>query len=200
MADLPITSDEGGQPVVITDAVTTGNTLNIEADGSITTGDVRALDVENNKGFSVIAEVLPATTAETPVFLIKNPNASGVTLKVLQFLMGILASVGSATGNNAIFRLYLDPTITTNGTALTISSLYSKTGASTSVLTAFSSPTIAANGTKLGAYTIASQEGTLFIPQNLTRLLGPNHSWLITQTSTVNGTATGVIQLEWVEE
>jgi hypothetical protein len=200
MADLPITSDEGRQPVVITDAVTTANTLTIEADGSITTGDVRALDVENNKGFSVVAEVLPGVTTETPIFLIKNPNASGVTLKVIQFIMGLLASVGSATGNNAILRLYLDPTITSNGTALTISNLASKTGAPTSVMTAFSSPVIAANGTKIGAYALASQEGTLFVPQNFTRLLGANHNWLITQTALVNGTATGVIQLEWIEE
>jgi hypothetical protein len=200
MADLPITSDEGGQPVVITDAVTTANTLSIEADGSITTGDVRALDVENNKGFSVVAEVLPIATTETPIFLLKNPNASGVTLKVMQFILGLLASVGSATGNNAILRLYLDPTITANGTALTISNLASKTGVPASVMTAFSSPTITANGTKLGAYSLASQEGSLFLPQNFTRLLGSNHNWLITQTAIVNGTSTGVVQIEWIEE
>jgi hypothetical protein len=34
MADLPITSDEGGTPVVMTDAVTTANTLTVQSDGS----------------------------------------------------------------------------------------------------------------------------------------------------------------------
>jgi hypothetical protein len=197
MADLGL--DDSPTPVEIIDD-SNGNELTIEADGSITVGAGKALDVENGKGFSLVAEILPAVATETPILLIKNPNGSSVTLKVLQLILGLLASVGSATGNNSVFRLYLDPTITVNGTVVTISNLYSKTGAPASVMTAFSSPTVTANGTKLGAYTVASQEGALFLPQSLTRLLDPNHAWLITQTAIVNGASTGVVQLEWIEE
>jgi len=200
MADLPVTSDQGALPTVITDAVTTANTLAIESDGSINTGDVLALDVENSKGFGVISEVLPIAATETAVFLIKNPTGSGKKFKITNLILGISPSVGSATGNNSIFRLYLDPTITTNGTALTINNLYSQTSPPASVMAAFSSPTIAVNGAKLASYSVDSQSGGFLLPQSGTRLLDPNHNYLITQQGIVNGASTGLILLEWIEE
>jgi hypothetical protein len=199
MADLPVTSDDGALPVAITDPVSL-NILAVEVDGSITAGEVVVMEVETGKGFSVVSEVLPVAATETAVFLIKNPNASGKNLKLLNLIMGLSPSVGSATGNNDVFRLYVDPTITTNGTALTVSNLNSETSPPATVMTAFSSPTIAANGTKLAAYDVSSSGGSTLIPQGGTRILGPNHSWLITQTGVVNGASTGVIVLEWVEE
>lgn len=201
MADLPITSDEGALPVVVNDAVTTANTLAVEADGSITAGSSVAMDVENSKGFSVVSEVLPLAATETAVFLVKNPSGSGKKLKLNLMLLGLLQSVGSATGNQDAFRLYLDPTITANGTALTINNLYSQTGAPATVMTAFFSPTVTANGTKLGTYAVSTQgNGTAIVPQAGTRILDPNHNWLITQTGIVNGAATGIVQMEWIEE
>jgi hypothetical protein len=200
MADLPITSDEGGMPVIITDATTTANTVLVESDGSIYTGDALELDVATGRGFSVVSEVLPLAATETPVFLIKNPNGSGKKLKVSLLILGISPSVGSATGNTDLFRLYADPTITTNGTALTINNLDTQTGPPASSMTAFFSPTIASNGTKLGTYCVSSQAGSLTISQNASRVLDANHNWLITQTGIVNGTATGIIQLEWIED
>jgi hypothetical protein len=199
MADLPVTSDDGALPVAITDPVSL-NVIGVESDGSIYTGTTLELDVATGKGFGTVSEVLPVSAGETPVFLIKNPNGSGKKLKVSLLILGISPSVGSATGNTDLFRLYADPTITTNGTALTISNLDTQTGPPTSVMTAFFSPTVSANGTKLGTYCVSSQSGSLVVPQNAGRVLDANHNWLITQIGVVNGAATGVIQLEWIED
>jgi hypothetical protein len=200
MADLPITSDEGGMPVIITDANTTTSTVLVEPDGSIYAANALELDVAAGKGFSVVSEVLPGAATETPVFLIKNPVGSGKKMKVSLLIFGISPSVGSATGNTDLFRLYADPTITTNGTALTINNLDTQTGPPASAMTAFSSPTVTANGTKLGTYCVSSQAGSLTIPQNASRVLDVGHNWLITQVGIVNGAATGIIQLEWIED
>jgi hypothetical protein len=156
--------------------------------------------VLNQQGFSVVSEVLPLAATETATFLIKNPTGSGKVLKLNFILCGLLQSVGSATGNQDVFRLYLDPTVTANGTAVTISNLYSTSSPAASVMTAFSSPTVTANGTKLGVYAVATQgNDTCLMPQHLTRILDPGHSWLFTQAGIVNGASTGIVQLEWIE-
>jgi hypothetical protein len=56
MADLPITSDEGGQPVVINDPITTANVANVttagalKVDGSAVTQPTSETNVDKNFG------------------------------------------------------------------------------------------------------------------------------------------------------
>jgi len=81
---------------------------------------------------------------ETVFILIKNPSSSGKTARLHRLTIG---SDENQANKMAFYRIYRDPTITNNGTALNINNL--KKGAGASALTAFKLPTISANGTLL---------------------------------------------------
>lgn len=85
-----------------------------------------------------------ANANETVFMLIKNPSNSGKTARLHRLTIG---SDENQANKMAFYRVYRDPTITNNGTALNINNL--KKGAGGSVLTAFKLPTISANGTLL---------------------------------------------------
>lgn len=82
-----------------------------------------------------------ANANETVFMLIKNPSSSGKTARLHRLTIG---SDENQANKMAFYRIYRDPTVTNNGTALNINNL--KKGAGASALTAFKLPTISANG------------------------------------------------------
>lgn len=114
------------------------------------------------QGFHVTTNhVAVAGTAENPFFYLTNPNASGKTVRITDI------NVGTSKGGTSVstkFRVYRDPTVTANGTALTIVKA-KKSQAAASVCSAFLSPTTTANGTIFASFASAPG-GTVIDPMS----------------------------------
>lgn len=93
-------------------------------------------------GFVATTNNITVTNANETVFmLIKNPSNSGKTARLHRLTIG---SDQNQANKMAFYRIYRDPTITSNGTALNINNL--KKGAGVSALTAFRIPSVLDNG------------------------------------------------------
>lgn len=120
-----------------------------------------------NTGFNSIA-----TPTETVYFLIKNPSGSGKVVTLEQMILTTDENIGATYR----VRLYLNPTITANGTTLTpVNARQVGTVAVSS--TTHRSPTISANGTLVFVTNVT-------IGNNLidagSILLDPNNNYLVT--------------------
>ena len=144
--------------------------------------------------FSVDSGFRVATTAGTdnPILLVKNPSGSGKTLKLVTRFYG-------CNVNNVLvtYKLYLNPTITSNGTSLTINATKQSSPPST-VATAFYLPTISSNGTLIDTYVIGQNSTGVQIKDDLIQQLDSNNNWLITADPGSNNRAVD-ISLKWQE-
>jgi hypothetical protein len=103
------------------------------------------LNLQRGDIFSaVIADYQAVDGAEHPHLLIKNPSNSTCVIRIISLEYTVTVS-GSV---NASFRHYMNPTITSNGTALTIVPIVADavTG-TTSQAQLFLKPTLSSNGT-----------------------------------------------------
>lgn len=104
-----------------------------------------------------------ATAAvETPIMLIKNPsaNSSPQNVSLFQHIRKLIISAEGGSIAYATFRVYINPTIATNGTSLSISNL--RTGsANTTVMNAYKSPTVGGTIQVQTVTTVADVAGSL---------------------------------------
>jgi len=147
--------------------------------------------------FSVVREWSNVGTSEKNLIHIFNPNGSGKNLVLFRAIMTCFDTVDAFI----VFRLYGNPTITGNGTALTINNGLITASPTASVANAYYDPstsalgtqrrTIKSPGTDSGASAVLDIDGGLII--------APNNRVLI--TGTADGTNRDVsISLEWGEE
>jgi len=162
------------------------NKLTVNSDGS--TNAFVIIDSLLNKLYSLsLSFNLPSNGTETRVILIKNPNASGKILKLEYMLFA---------GSGPTIRIYADPTITTNGTAVT--PVATNVGnATASVITPFTSPTISANGSQILADILSNQTASRIDMRHLITV-AENNNMLITGQPTSNNTLIQ-ITLVWAE-
>lgn len=146
MADLPFA--QSSDPVAVYND-SSGNQLVINTDGSINAQQLLNYQVSQDKVFTLAGSFNAATGgADNPIFLIKNPNASGKILRLRKLMVG-------CTVNNVgvEFTIYYAPTITSNGTSQTPRN--NLIGSATaSIATGFSLPTLSSLGTKILDFTV----------------------------------------------
>lgn len=144
-------------------------------------------------GFTTLTGfVTIAGTTETDFMLMRNPSGSGVLCRFYEFIM----TINSATAQRSIFRFYRSPTVSADGTPLTISKVLA-TGTPTTKLLAFQTPTISDRGSLIQMFSI--ENVTYPRMQDLGRYLVQNAELLIT----VQGTTTNIehnILGVWAEE
>lgn len=147
----------------------------------------------NGSGFTTITGfVTIAGTTEVDFMLLKNPGASGILCRFSEFIM----SIQTATAQRSVIRFYRQPTITDNGTPLTISKVLS-TGAQTTALTAFQTPTISDRGSLIQMFIIDNV--TYQRNQELGRFLTQNSNLLITVQGTLTNIEHNIVAV-WAEE
>ncbi len=126
--------------------------------------------VAAGKAFLLTSDLITVSgTAAVPFFLLRNPVASGKTIKIKKISYNLIASITSDSG---IYRVYRDCTITTNGTAKTPVKMV-KSQANSAVLLSGTAPTVSANGTLLfnnattsgGSFNIIDDDLTWYIEQ-----------------------------------
>ena len=119
------------------------------------------------------------TTARTPLLLIRNPVGSGKTIKMKRYIFG----APTDGKENLRYSVYLNPTISSNGAAITAGG-NKQTGQNAAVSLTTSSPIVTNNGTLLSMHNTTSASGDAVIAQDYAFFLEPNNSLLITaQTS-----------------
>lgn len=128
--------------------------------------------------------------AETPYILLTNPVSSGR----LALIYSISFGIDSAT-SRSILRAYAAPTITSNGTGLTIANNF--VGSSiTSVCNAYVSPTISSNGTLAGPFQKgAGTDGTIIYREFI---LSQGTSMLGTVQNSIPNTST-YVNITWMD-
>ena len=150
-----------------------------------------------NQYIYTIGSQTPGVTTEYPLLLLQNPAVSTSAFpsgykSLFINLKNIISLTGSAS---ALLRVYLNPTITSAGTAQTPLNLR-PLSPNTSIATLTLNPTISANGSLVEV--IASQALTTFQSQ-LLEIIDPTQALLITVQTSTTSTAIAC-ELGWFEQ
>jgi len=132
-------------------------------------------------------------TTDTALLLIKNPVGSGKSLKLFSRTYGV-----NVVNVMARFRLFVDPTLTADGTALPIIGAR-QTMSGRTVASAFKSPGVSSLGSLVDTFVVGQNNSGQVIFENLTVWLEPGHNWIIGVTASSNSRPVD-IALKWVEE
>ena len=136
-------------------------------------------------------------TSETPLLLLNNPNTSSqISALYRAYLSAPQNTTGLSTNYSYnIYNFYWNPTISANGTQLTISSNRQSINVTSSLL-AYKTPTTSNNGTlfksvvAIGSSEVLNWRNSLWVE--------PGYSMLITVTQAVTSTISG-ISLELIQ-
>ena len=150
---------------------------------------------DNGNGFNLTYAPSLATVTRTPVILIKNPSNSGILVQFDDLILSIVG--GAAAIDYTTWQIWVNPTITANGTPLTPNKV-NPSQLQNSILQIFSSPTIAANG--INIQSIRMGVGQTFLRKfDLKTYLPPNFNFLITQWNSVATLMPSTIFGNWIE-
>jgi hypothetical protein len=131
--------------------ITDGSVERLAVDSNDNGKDYWTESVELGKGFVVTTNYISISgTTETNFLLLHNPTGSAKLVRIHEIYMSVAATV---TGDNARVRCYRDPTVTANGTALTIRPL-KKTGNNAVSTLAYTAPTTSSLGTLMWTKTL----------------------------------------------
>jgi len=137
---------------------------------------------------------LPAAGTFNPVLLLKNPAASGKRIRITRINLGVTVSNVAA-----IWRIFVDPTTTANGTAVTPVNL-NIGGASNpaTISQTFTTPTVTANGTSIFRYEAGQNVSSTEIVGDALFVINPGHTLLLTGDPLSNNRNT-VVTVYWTE-
>jgi hypothetical protein len=130
-----------------------------------------------------------AATTETPILLLTNPSTNVVPLSI--FMRKILALTA---GHTAIFRFYVNPTVSANGTATTPLNLRVNANSPAAKALVYKLPTVSANGTIQGAWNASNVDTVLNEPL----ILDVNNSLLVTVQAQATSDMVDA-QIDWSE-
>lgn len=139
---------------------------------TLTDGNNWQRATKSGKAFAVTTnKVVIPTAAETGFLLLKNPASSGKNIR----MKTVLSSFSSFTGGTTL-RIYRNPTIISDGSALTINNL--KSSGPLSIAQAFKLPTFSVPGTLIDVFDTAG--GAFVRDYDLVLFLEPNEILLVT--------------------
>lgn len=152
---------------------------------------------KNGYMFSTIYEWTNVGTTEMNLLHLVNPSGSGKNLIIWKLILTCFDTVSSFV----YFRIYTNPTITGNGTALTISNGRVMASPNASIANAYRDPTTSALGTFkiscISAGGTAASARTLDVQGSL--IIEPNNRILVTGKADGSNRDTSVY-VEWSEE
>ena len=149
---------------------------------------------ENDQAFiSTYEATLAGGSGEKDFVLIENPVASGFDTRIKSFTLAIRSN-----STNATFRIYKQPTVTANGTPLTIANF--RDNASTGVVNTYSVPTISARGNRFGTFDLnSSGTGAVGLDMELALFLLEGEFLLVTVEQYTNNRVFS-FNVAWAEE
>lgn len=145
--------------------------------------------------FTAPLQVSPGILAETPVLLVRNPSSNAIDILLEKLTM----AVTSTNAPTVVFRMYLNPTVSANGTTITPRNKFHKASPVAATALVTSSPTVSANGTLLYTWTVDANSNYCYNHEfNFSEIFDQNQSFLITTTLSLTGAAVATT-LEWKE-
>lgn len=142
--------------------------------------------------FSIAANNSSGGTSEVPIILIRNTNDLYTQPSLF---IGIKKLLSLTTGDGAIMRCYLNPTVTGNGTAATGIINQRPGNSNTATATVTTGPSVSDNGTLVDVISApALQSGE----SQLLQILDAGQSMLVTMTTSSSGASTSTI-VNWFE-
>lgn len=133
------------------------------------------------------------SVGETAYFYLKNDVANTKTVVISKFVL----SGANSTGGITTYKFYMNPTVTVNGTAVTISGAR-QAGQNTASAAAYKLPTVSANGT-LFSSVLVPYSTPAEVQKDFVRWIEPGNSLLVTSTQSVFGGNSGV-DVEFIEK
>lgn len=124
---------------------------------------------------TVVSVNMASSGTDNPLLLLRNPSGSGKTMYLYKTSFGVAVANVFAT-----FKLFSNPTITTNGSAVTPVSNSVGGGAPASTMLTNSLPTISSTGRAVGTYVIGQNVSSLASVEDFSVHVQPNNSVLIT--------------------
>ena len=130
-------------------------------------------------------------TTEKPVFLLRNPSASGVRALITHLSFGT-----DSTVTRSKFRTYINPTITADGTALAEVNCSAMASPCSSMVNTFKNPTLSANGSLIACKLMPADSPS--DGQNRSIIVDENYDMLVTVENDVTNVKS-YVQVYWVE-
>lgn len=171
-----------------------GNIATVNLPGLLASSKEQFSLAQNSKAYLIFTNPLVASTVglESSIIVFKNPAASGKSM----YLLNVFA-INRTSASVLVLKMYLNPTITTPGTAATILPAIMGGAQAASVMTWFIAPgvVISANGTPIMSVS------TAFTPPPLSGvpIMSPGANMLITVTPLVATNQTVDISIIWAE-
>jgi len=159
----------------------------------LVTPDLLNADAANGNVYLVSNEQNVSGTNEVDILLLQNLSGNTKTIFIQTTLLNSLSA-----GKQLTYRFYKNPTITANGTLLTISNSNFES-ANSSEMVSYSSPTISARGTKLLAYITGANNRSKINTNLLGFIIPPNNALLISGQSSATNTISDMT-ISWVEK
>lgn len=177
---------------------TTGDNLKINTDGSLNTVDASSLLAAQDKIFQIAGTfTITGSGTENNFLLIRNPSGSGKQIRLIDITVGYTNTINVL----AYFKLYSSPTVTANGTAITIKPGRIGSSVPSSSVNAYSNPTVSDRGTEYLNFMAAggpSTDASWRFEINQSILVDPNYDILL--TGTPDGTNRNVLlTVRWAE-
>lgn len=202
MSDLTV--DET-QEVIVRAGSTSSNELEVNSDGSLNVNIISAPStppsantisqfVAQNKVYSFSSDLNMTTSGtQNPLVLLKNPSGSGKVIYLYKVIFGT-----NVTNVLAEFKIYANPTVTANGTAITPISNNIGGGASASIVQAYSLSTVSSPGSNLNSFTISQNNSAFSSIEDFSIFIQPDNSLLLTGNPGSNSREAS-ITVVWVE-
>lgn len=159
-ANQSVNVNQVGGSAVTLGQKTTANSIpvTLPSDQTVSAAPADILFSQNNQLFTAPLQITPGILTESPILLVRNPAAN--TLDV--FLEKLTMTITSTNAPTIVFRLYLNPTITTNGTTITPRNKFHKASPVAATALVTSSPTISVNGTLLYTWTVDANSNYIY--------------------------------------
>lgn len=152
-------------------------------------------DVQNSvaQGFSYTSytDFNNISSGEQDFFLMKNPAGSGKRLMITHLSFGV-----DSSSARSIIKVYSDPTITIDGTAIPVVNTYIRDSNPSSVVSCFKLPTISARGSALNLQILPANQPSRGL--NRFYLVDPGHDILVTINNSIGNAAT-FAEAYWLE-
>ncbi len=151
---------------------------------------IQLLTTSQGCAFNVsTGQVTLAATTETPLLYIANGSTNSASIG--SFLRKF---VNTTSGHTTYFKHYFNPTVSANGTALSIVNLRNGNGVPTSTMNAYLEPTVSSNGSLLSNI----EAGNTQVVSEMPLIIDPGFSLLITATTQAISDVV-ICELSWFE-
>ena len=150
--------------------------------------------VVSNKLYSMGTDISAATSnVNNPLVLFRNPSGSGKTIYIYK-----ISFATDVANVNINAKIWSDPTVTSNGSAITVGSRYIGGGASAAVSLLTSLPTVSSSGTQLEAGVNGQNANSLSMIGEFSIAIAENHALLFTADPLSNNRNVAV-SIIWAE-